>query len=279
VKDPKEEEHIEELLSQLQGIFGKLSKTEEEESQTKNDLPSPSAIEPILATVPTPEPSPSPVPVPDPVPPAPAFVFTELNPEPKFELEPALVLAAPIPTVTREDPFALRPPPVQSEPPLSDLLPVTPTGPITASPAPVMAPPAMPPILDPSTIGCAIYYPALREKEAKTLAQKIETMTPKFTKVAFKLQVTFIVSYDPRSDWRDSMIERARQNNVRAVFLITERLLDDPKRRALQTELDGYHIYFQEVPNASIEKKAFFTDVLLGMVFFFDSLKPKPSGE
>jgi hypothetical protein len=33
------------------------------------------------------------------------------------------------------------------------------------------------------------------------------------------------------------------------------------------------------MPTASIEKKAFYTDVLLGLVFFFDSHKPSPPQE
>ena len=119
----------------------------------------------------------------------------------------------------------------------------------------------------------------MRDKEAKTLAQKIETMTPKFTKLAFKLKVGFILSYDPRADWRDAAIARVRENNIRALFLLSDRVLDEPKRRALQGDLETHLIYFQEVPILSLEKKAFFTDVLLGMVFFFDTLKPKPSGE
>ena len=52
----------------------------------------------------------------------------------------------------------------------------------------MLAAPEMPQAYDASTIGCAIYYPLMREKEAKILAQKIETMTPKFTKLAFKIK-------------------------------------------------------------------------------------------
>src|SRR5690348_337862 len=39
-KDPHGDERIEELLGQLQGIFGRLSRSEEEESGQKLNLPS-----------------------------------------------------------------------------------------------------------------------------------------------------------------------------------------------------------------------------------------------
>lgn len=256
----KDDEHIEELLSQLQGIFGKLSTTDTEEARAKADLPAPApAPEPTAVPAPTSAAESAPVPTPAPAP-APA--------------------PAPIPMT---DPFALKPPtplpPPPEEPQLKEPLPV-PTGPVTAAtPTPVMPEPITPPVFDNSTIGCAVYYPMMRDKEAKTLAQKIETMTPKFTKVAFKLNVAFVVSYDQRGDWRDPMIARVRENNIRALFLLSDRPMDDARRRGLQAELEASQIYFQEVPLASVEKKAFFTDVLLGMVFFFDSMKPKPSGE
>jgi len=241
----KDDEHIEELLSQLQGIFGKLSTPDAEEARTKADPP------PLETNPPVAVPAPASAPAP-----------------------------APMPTT---DPFALKPPapePLPEDPKLKEPLPVVPTGPVTATtPTPVMPEPASPPVFDTSTIGCAVYYPMMRDKEAKTLAQKIETMTPKFTKVAFKLKVAFVVSYDQRSDWRDSMITRVGENNIRALFLLVDRPMDDARRRGLQAELEASQIYFQEVPLASVEKKAFFTDVLLGMVFFFDSMKPKPSGE
>src|SRR5689334_19493386 len=37
--DPKKDEHIEELLSKLQGIFGKLSHSEEEEAKQSVEVP------------------------------------------------------------------------------------------------------------------------------------------------------------------------------------------------------------------------------------------------
>ncbi len=46
------------------------------------------------------------------------------------------------------------------------------------------------------------------------------------------------------------------------------------KRKSVAADLEGRNIYFQEVTLASIEKKAFYTDILLGLVFFFDSRKP-----
>jgi hypothetical protein len=234
MSDPNEEKNVEELLSQLQGIFGKLSKADE-------------------------------APLPVEQPPAPV-------------IEPALPIPEAPPPRAVEDPFSLQPPgglqPIPeplSRPPPDAIVEVTST--------PVMPAPESPQLYDDATIGCAIYYPLMREKEAKLLAEKIETMTPKFTKLAFKLKVGFILSYDPRAEWRDAAIERVRQNNIRAFFLLSDRVLDEPKRRALQNDLDAHLIYFQEVPTLSLEKKAFFTDVLLGMVFFFDTLKPKSPGE
>jgi hypothetical protein len=236
MSDPNEEKNVEELLSQLQGIFGKLSQADEDESREKTDLPVP---KPLVHATPPPVIHPV-IPEAETAPP-PAFVFTPPTPEP-------------VPQVVQ-----------------NNILDV--------ASAPVMPAPEVPQTYDTSTIGCAIYYPLMREKEAKILAEKIETMTPKFTKLAFKLKVGFIVSYDPRSDWREAAIAKVRENNIRALFLLSDRVLDETKRRAMQTDLEAYLIYFQEVPMLSLEKKAFFTDVLLGMVFFFDTLKPKSPGE
>jgi len=253
-KDPKEEEHIEELLSQLQGIFGKLSKTEEDEAREKTDVPQ------------TPPPA-APPPVEKKEPPvctAPAPVFDTPQTTPSATPPIPEPISPPAFTATPAPPPAPAPPPMPAPTP----------EPVAAAPAPTA-----PPVLDASTIGCAVYYPATREKEAKILAQKIETMTPKFTKLAFKLQVVVVLPYDPRGEWRDTVIARTREYHARAVFVMTERMMEDAKRRATQTDLEGLQIYFQEVPVVAVEKKAFFTDVLLGMVFFFDSLKPKSPGE
>jgi len=58
-----------------------------------------------------------------------------------------------------------------------------------------------------------------------------------------------------------------------------DRPLEDGKRKMIAGELESKNIYFQEVTLAVIEKKAFYTDVLLGLVFFFDSRKPKTDAE
>ena len=58
-----------------------------------------------------------------------------------------------------------------------------------------------------------------------------------------------------------------------------ERPLEDPRRKTIAAELEERNIYFQEVMLGSIEKKAFYTDILLGLVFFFDSRKPKENPE
>src|SRR5438128_1423412 len=59
-KNPQDDEHIEDLLSQLQGIFGRLSKTEAEESGQKVDVKPDAA--PVVAPAPVAEP-PAPAPV------------------------------------------------------------------------------------------------------------------------------------------------------------------------------------------------------------------------
>jgi len=245
-EDPKKDEHVEELLSQLQGIFGQLSKNEE-------------APPPVPATPPPPAPIMPPPEASKPV--------VEAAPVVKPAPEP-VVLDMPAP---KEDPFALQPPEPLFTPPIPETSVVAPSEAVMAEPEAI-------PALDAGTIGCAIYYPPLREKEAKTLAQKIETMTPKFTKVAFKLKVVFILSYDRRAEWTTPVIAQVVKNNCRALFLLSDRLMDETKRRSVQAETEPQGIYFQEVPVTALEKKAFFTDVLLGMVFFFDTLKPK-SGE
>lgn len=113
-----------------------------------------------------------------------------------------------------------------------------------------------------------------RETEAKALAQKLETMTPKFTKVAFRLRVGVFLPFDPKSEWKDNLVAQAQGNALQTVFLLTERPLEEARRKAIVGELEALGIYFQEVPVASVEKKAFYTDILLGLVFFFDSRKP-----
>jgi hypothetical protein len=120
----------------------------------------------------------------------------------------------------------------------------------------------------------AVYFPSGRDAEAKSLAQKLETMTPKFTKVAFRLRVCVFMAYDPKSDWKEAILTKAAEAHFRTVFVAMDRALDDAKKKAITGELEGRDIYFQEVPFNSIEKKAFYTDVLLGLVFFFDSRKP-----
>src|ERR1035438_264548 len=54
--DPQKDEHIEELLSKLQGIFGKLSHSEEEEAKQTREIPgsAPNAPESKAQTVPEP---------------------------------------------------------------------------------------------------------------------------------------------------------------------------------------------------------------------------------
>src|SRR5579872_267695 len=156
-KDPRGDDHIEELLSQLQGIFGKLSRSEEEESQAKVDPPA-SEPPPQAASSETVTPAP---PVPDaPLPPA---TVRDSAPTPAAEVP------APPP------PVEIPSPPVES--------------PAAEPPHPPADLSSLPMEADKSAVYSLIFYPPNRENEAKTLMEKVETMTPRFTKVAFQIKV------------------------------------------------------------------------------------------
>src|ERR1700687_2555101 len=225
--DPQKDEHIEELLSKLQGIFGKLSHSEEEEAKQSIEVPLP----------------------------APKDTQKMQDPPPP----PAV------------------PPPAQvsPEPPPSKSSAGSGTSPSTGNYESIV------PLGDPEKllVPTAVYFPAGKEVEAKSLAQKLEMMTPKFTKVAFRLRVIVFMSYDPKSDWKDSLAANAAQTHIQTVFVVGERPMEDTKKKGVAAELEGNNIYFQDVPLASIEKKAFYTDILLGLVFFFDSHKPPTNTE
>jgi hypothetical protein len=230
--DPQKDEHIEELLSKLQGIFGKLSHSEEE----------PSAEPEIRVPVPAPK----------------EFEKSETAPPP--------------PTPPASPPAAQEPPPplnLYAPPP-------SPSPPAAAMPSPSAAYETTVPLEDPEKmiVPSAVYFPPGRETEAKSLAQKLETMAPKFTKVAFRLRIGVFLPYDPKSDWKEAVLARAAEAKFQTVFVVIDRPLDDGRRKTIAADLEGRNIYFQEVLTPSIEKKAFYTDVLLGLVFFFDSRKP-----
>jgi hypothetical protein len=247
--DPQKDEHIEELLSKLQGIFGKLSHSEEEEAKQKIEISSPAPQE-----VPQKE---SPPPAPE----APAAPVKSAAPMP-------INLYTEAPAAPPETPVAA-PPPVAPQPSAASPLEGTSAYESTVS------------LGDPERviIPSAVFFPPGRETEAKALAQKLETMTPKFTKVSFRLRVGVFMPYDPKSDWKQTIIQKAAQSQFQTVFVVMDRALEDSKRKAIAGELEATNIYFQEVTLASIEKKAFYTDILLGLVFFFDSRKPKSDAE
>ncbi len=252
-KNSPSDDHIEDLLSQLQGIFGRLSSSEEEESQTKIDPP----------------------PVNKPVSSAPPSVPAESQPtqDPAFEAPTPVPLSVPAPSTPNSAPAAITVsaelPPVAPTPlPTSSESPDVPTAPMSMPPADTLAPSNS----DLPVVNCAIFFPPNHEAEVKTLTERVETMTPKFTKVSFQIKVSALFSYDPKGEIRDSVVSRLEQG-IQAVFLVVERTIEESKRKAIAGELDPRGIYFQEVPVASVEKKAFYTDLLLGMVFFYDSLK------
>jgi hypothetical protein len=282
--DPKNsqgDEHIEDLLSQLQGIFGKLSRSEEEESERTVELPKttqppPPAKPPVAPREPPREP--------------PAVLSDPLfTPSAAFS-EPALPSAEEI--AAAQDPLTALPAPPSEEgippAPSEDAKLFSSENNATAEPTTEVAPPAAPLIeLPPSvpyqstvepTEGCvrvstALFYPLGRESEAKALAEKLETMTPKFTKVTFQLQMSLFMAYDPKTDWKEAVMQKVTSQSTRAMFLVIERPIEDSRRRAIISDLTSKNIYFQEVPLLSIEKKAFYIDLLLGLVFFFDSMK------
>lgn len=230
--DPKKDEHIEELLSKLQGIFGKLAHSEEEPAEPKIQVPVPAPKEFEKSETPPPAP-PAPEP-PKQEPPAPLNLYAE----PPAPAQPSAMssTAAYETTVPMQDP-------------------------------------------EKTIVPAAVYFPPGRETEAKSLSQKLETMTPKFTKVTFRLRIGVFLPYDPKSDWKEAILARAAEAKFQAVFVVIDRPLDDGRRKTIATELEGHGVYFQEVLTPSIEKKAFYTDVLLGLVFFFDSRRPSAGSE
>jgi hypothetical protein len=322
-KKPADDDKIEDLLSQLQGIFGRLSTSEDEESKQKLDVPAseaapapPAPPPPLEEPAPTPEPEPAPVqhryepppaesepsaPVETPVEPPPAVpepVFAEPYPEPE---PPAATIPSYEPPSFEPPEADDLPPPVEAVDPPAPEITEPPPAPAPAEPLPVAPPAADPEIVAPSPVPVepvaaaaeaasegeapksnafnpdatptAIFFPTGRDTEAKNLAEKLQIMTPKFTKVTFRLQVQWQESYDPKSDWKEKILTKVEQNGIRALFMIVDRAMDDVKRRALVPELESRQVYFHEVPVLAIEKKAFYTDLLLGLVFFFDSYK------
>ncbi len=310
--DPKNtsgDDHIEELLSQLQGIFGRLSNSEEEESNEKIDPSSQretehKSPEPPMVITASPPPPPEeveplvvePMVAPEPLPPEPPTA--EPPPVAVFEASSIPAPADPLDRLAAVDerPTAMV---VNEEPlPAPAVEEILVTEPVTESPPALPAfepePEPMPPVtpviasgtgvieLTPEELSAvekdmtaaAIYYPIGRDEEAKALAQKLETLTPRFTKVTFRLKVIFARPFDFRIDFTGQLLAHIQGLPMRAIFVVVERPFEEGRKRALLNVLEPRGIYFQEVPLLSVEKKAFYTDLLLGMVFFFDSIKP-----
>jgi len=275
-KDYNGEERIEELLGQLQGIFSKLSTSEVEESKQK-------LTPPPVEKVPKPVEPPTPPPIAS----APPVVST-----------PPIISTPPL-TLHTEEPIAPLStskkdiPPLEIEPtlkvvPFSEPVntPIVAKSPIdkvaetTPNPLPIAEIP-----VDTNTesvadaIGVAIAYPEGREAELKILAEKLPTLSPKFTKVLFKLAVRFKMVYKPKTEWTDTFVTQGVQANVKAFFVLVDRPLEDAKRKTMIAALEKHGMYFQDVPLNAVEKKAFYTDLLLGLVFFFDTQKPLPADD
>ena len=248
-------DRIEELLSQLKGIFGKLSEAEEQEAKQKIGPP------PV-----------SPASTPTPVPPA-----TAQRNAPVFDsLEPAPPAGAP----------AAEAPPTEPAGRSVEFVPQH--GTEDASPATPQMPGQAPPLDSsyvPSEVAAPegalilatiVFYPEGRTSEARAIAQKVERITPKFTKVSFVLSVQGISAYNPKTDLKMAVLPHVQSGAIKAVLVVVEKSLDETRRKALAAEMEARGVYFQEVPVHQIEKKALYTDMLLGMVFFFDSQKPAP---
>ena len=80
--------------------------------------------------------------------------------------------------------------------------------------------------------------------------------------------------YDAKGDLRSIVTSQMENSPMKAAFLLVDKALDDARRKAIVSELESKGIYFQDIPLAQVEKKALYTDMLLGLVFFFDSQKP-----
>lgn len=125
-----------------------------------------------------------------------------------------------------------------------------------------------------STIFAAIFYPPGKTVEARVLAQKLECLTPKFIKATFSLNVQIMAIYDRRSEWKDSVLQQIKPAQAKALLMLVDRPLEETQWKALTADLEPQGVYVEQVPIGSIEKKAFYTDLLLGMVFFYDAHKP-----
>ena len=253
-----DDEHIEDLLSQLQGIFGRLSTSEEEESKGKLDV----QAAPLAAPAPAPEPEPR-APVPDPT----------VVPEPPATTDPLPPLA-PAEPAQEVVPVGAPEPPA----PAADAASNAPPAPMIVTGSAIPFETSVPESSEATLLQTAVFFPAGREAEARTLAQKLEMITPKFTKISFRLRVHFLQPYDPKSEWKDLLVDQASTGTLHTLFIIVDRALDETRRKPLAAELESKKVYFQDVQAASIEKKAFYTDLLLGLIFFFDTIKP-PSPE
>src|ERR1019366_5685734 len=148
--DPQKDEHIEELLSKLQGIFGKLSHSEEEEAKQTIEIP------------------------------------TAPKEADKKETPSAPKPATPMPINLYIDPM-LKDAPPPSEPSQDPAQPAVHSTPIRPEDAARNGSyESMVPTADPERVivPTAVYFPLGKETEGKSLALKLETMAPKFTKVA-----------------------------------------------------------------------------------------------
>ncbi len=242
--DPQKDEHIDELLSKLQGIFGKLSRSEEEESKQKLDIPS-----------------------------------GEPAGKPRDAGQPAshnMPGPAPVSTGPLETPPASSPSSAPSEIPFEP--PGASSG-VTSATIGIYQSIVPPQDAEKLIVPTALFFPQGKDAEAKSLATKLEMMTPKFTKVAFCLRVIVCLPYDPKSEWKDALLAKATEHACQTLFVIVDRAMDDSKKKTIASECEAKNLYFHDVPINAIEKKAYYTDILLGLVFYFDTHRPPTTEE
>jgi hypothetical protein len=262
-KKNQDGEHIEELLSQLKGIFGHLSEADQEEAKQKITPPPARELKESVPEPVRPEPS-------TPAESEAMPMMPEPPPVPEFSLPEEASAAASEPVT----PIDMELPPIETlgdSPQAADPLPSPPI-PGDFNPSEITVPQGA------ALVPTAVFYPVGRIKDAKLVADKVERITPKFTKVSVVINVQALAAFDVKAEVKQVIVAQLKSSpQIKGVLVLIDKPMDDPRRKALVAELEHQGIYFQEIPLHQIEKKALYTDMLLGMVFFFDSQTPKAS--
>src|SRR5205823_9788305 len=126
------------------------------------------------------------------------------------------------------------PPPSSTEPAVPDLVPFAPIPEMgEPQPAAPVAPGYTPnEVIIPEGASLApalIFYPTGRTVEAKTVADKVERITPKFTKVTVALNVQSMAPYDPKADLKGAILAQLTPV-IKSVFILVYKSLEDARR-------------------------------------------------